>query len=85
MIVCEKLANSAYLPLCSIFSNDGHVFRRIENPHDTFTNNTLRTNHAKLQTIWFIWETWYPELIGDDKKNFRAAIFKMAANFLPIF
>ncbi len=52
MIVCEKLANSAYLPLCSIFSNDVHVFRRMENPHDRFTNNTLRINHAKLQTIW---------------------------------
>ncbi len=35
--------------------------------------------------IWFIRETWYPELIGDDKKNFPAAIFKMAANFFPIF
>ncbi len=40
MIVCEKLAKSAYLPLCSIFSNNGR-----------FANNTLRTNHAKLQTI----------------------------------
>ncbi len=29
--------------------------------------------------------TYGPELIGDDKKNFRAAIFKMAANFLQIF
>ncbi len=35
--------------------------------------------------IWFVWETWCPELIGDDKKKFRAAIFIMAANFLPIF
>ncbi len=35
--------------------------------------------------IWFTWETWYPELIGDGEKFFRAPIFKMAANFLPIF
>ncbi len=52
MIVCEKLAKSVYLALCSIFSNDGHVFRRIENPHNRFANNTLRTDHVKLQTIW---------------------------------
>ncbi len=30
---------------------------------------------------WFIRETWYPELIGDEHFFFRAAIFKMAANF----
>ncbi len=52
VIVYGKLAKSAYLPLCSIFSNDGHVFRRIKNPHNQFANNTLRTNHAMLQTIW---------------------------------
>ncbi len=52
MIVCEKLAKSVYLPLYCIFSNDRHVFRRIKNPHNRFANNTLRTNHAKLQTIW---------------------------------
>ncbi len=51
-IVCEKLAKSAYLSLCSIFSNDGHVFRRIKNTHNRFANNTLKTNHAKLQMIW---------------------------------
>ncbi len=32
-----------------------------------------------FKEIWFTWETWYPELIGDDE------IFKMAANFLTIF
>ncbi len=35
--------------------------------------------------IWFTWETWYPELIGDDEIFFQAAIFQMAANFLTIF
>ena len=34
--------------------------------------------------IWYTWETWYPELNGDGGIFFRAAIFKMAANFSPI-
>ena len=50
--VCGKLAKSAYLPLCSIFSNDGHVFYRIKNSNISFVHKTLRNNHAKFQNIW---------------------------------
>ena len=68
VIVCEKLANSAYLLLSSIFSNDCHVFQRIKNPHDRFTNNTLRTNHAKLQTIWL------SSFTGEDLQRYNICI-----------
>ena len=83
MIVCEKLAKSAYLPLCSIFSNDGHVFRRIKNPHDRFANNTLRTNHAKLQTIWlssFTGEDFQRYNIKKAKKHQKGAITLISLN-----
>ncbi len=47
------LRKTAFWPPCSIFSNGGHVFWRIKNPHSNFVHNTLRNNHAKFQNIWF--------------------------------
>jgi len=83
VIVCEKLAKSAYLHLCSIFSNGGHVFRPIKNPHDRFANNTLRTNHAKLQTIWlssFTGEDFQRYNIKKAKKHQKGAITLISLN-----
>ena len=83
VIVCEKLANSAYLLLSSIFSNDCHVFQRIKNPHDRFTNNTLRTNYAKLQTIWlssFRGEDFQRYTIKKTKKRQKGAVTLISLN-----
>ena len=39
-------------PLCSIFSNDGHVFQRIKNPHISSMHDTPRNIHTKFGSNW---------------------------------
>ncbi len=53
LTVFEIFAKNCLLTPCSIFSNGGHVFRRIENSLSNFVHKTLRNNHAKFQNIWF--------------------------------
>ena len=44
----QKTAVWRLWPLCSIFSNSGHVFEQIKNPNVHFVQDTLSNNHKKF-------------------------------------
>ena len=47
--ICEKII---VWTLRSIFSNGGHVFRQIKNPHISTMHNTPRNIHTKFGFNW---------------------------------
>ena len=57
-------------PLCSIFSNHGHVFQWIKNPHISSMQVTLRNIHTKFGSNWSSsFEKLLTTMDDDDKQR----------------
>ena len=51
-MIFDTYANNYCLTLYSIFSNSGHDFRRIKNPHTSSVHNTPRNIHLEFGSNW---------------------------------